>query len=34
MLHGHNGDLMKNGPHVAVLDFKIEHINGKKVKEN
>jgi nitroimidazol reductase NimA-like FMN-containing flavoprotein (pyridoxamine 5'-phosphate oxidase superfamily) len=29
-----NADLMKNGPHVAVLDFKIEHITGKKVKEN
>ena len=29
-----NADLMKNGPRVAVLDFKIEHITGKKVKEN
>lgn len=29
-----NAELMKNGPHVAVLDFKIEHITGKKVKEN
>ena len=29
-----DGDLMKNDPHVAVLDFKIEHITGKKVKEN
>ena len=27
-------DLMKNGPRVAVLDFRIEHITGKKVKEN
>ena len=29
-----NAELMKNGAHVAVLDFKIEHITGKNVKEN
>ena len=29
-----NAELMKNGAHVVVLDFKIEHITGKKVNEN
>ena len=29
-----NADLIKNGPRVAVLDFRIEHVTGKKVKEN
>ena len=29
-----DADLMKNGPRVVVLDFRIEHITGKKVKEN
>lgn len=32
--HDLNGELVNNGPHVAVLDFKIEHITGKRVKEN
>lgn len=29
-----NADLIKNGPRVSVLDFRIEHVTGKKVKEN
>ena len=29
-----NADLIKNGPRVTVLDFRIEHVTGKKVKEN
>lgn len=29
-----NKELMQNGPHAAVLDFTIEHITGKRVKEN
>ena len=28
-----NADIMKNGPHAAVLDFEIEHLSGKRVKE-
>ena len=28
-----DGDLMKNAPHVAVLDFKTEHITGKKSRK-
>lgn len=27
-------ELVQNGPHTAVLDFHIEHITGKRVKEN
>ena len=29
-----NKELVQNGPHTAVLDFYIEHMTGKKVKEN
>jgi len=28
-----DSDMIKNGPKAAVLDFEIEHISGKKVKE-
>lgn len=27
------GDIQKNGPRAAVLDFRIEHVSGKQVKE-
>lgn len=27
-------ELLQSGPHAAVLDFTIEHITGKQVKEN
>ena len=27
------GDMVKNGPRAAVLDFEIEHMSGKRVKE-
>ena len=26
-------DLMKNGPRAAILDFEIEHMSGKRVRE-
>ena len=29
-----NKELVQSGPHTAVLDFYIEHMTGKKVKEN
>lgn len=29
-----NKELTQNGPHTAVLDFAIDHITGKRVKEN
>ena len=28
-----DSDMMKNGPRAAVLDFEIEHLSGKQVKE-
>ena len=28
-----DSDMMKNGPRAAVLDFDIEHMSGKRVKE-
>lgn len=28
-----DSDMMKNGPRAAVLDFEVEHISGKRVKE-
>lgn len=28
-----DADMMKNGPRAAVLDFEIEHMSGKKVRE-
>ena len=28
-----DSDMMKNGPRAAVLDFEIEHMSGKRVKE-
>lgn len=28
-----NADLVKNGPHAAVLDFTVEHMTGKRVRE-
>lgn len=28
-----DADLMKNGPRAAVLDFEIEHMSGKRVRE-
>ena len=27
------GDIRKNGPRAAVLDFRIEHVSGKQVRE-
>lgn len=27
-------ELVQNGPHTAVLDFAIDHMTGKRVKEN
>ena len=27
-------ELKQNGPHAAILDFCIEHVTGKRVKEN
>ena len=29
-----DAELINNGPRIAVLDLKIDHITGKKVKEN
>ena len=28
------GDIQRNGPRAAILDLRIEHITGKRVKEN
>ena len=28
------GDLQRNGPRAEVLEFQIEHLSGKRVKEN
>ena len=33
-LEGHKMDaIRKNGPRAAVLDFRIEHVSGKQVRE-
>ena len=29
-----DSDIQKNGPRAAILDFRIEHMTGKRVKEN
>ena len=32
--HDMEGDIQKNGPRTAILDLRIEHMTGKRVKEN
>ena len=32
--HDMEGDIQKNGPRTVILDLRIEHMTGKRVKEN